>query len=166
MKQPIEVVDEVDVAAAVIAPMLSVVLQKMIDGEAPYKPVRLSLELQALQMELDATVSVPIRVRGEPRSAGAARWFDVSIEAAKRAELFPRFSGTVFTNAIGPAKAEVWLRGAYEPPLGPVGGQVDATLLRGIAERALRQFLDQLTMDALGRAQAAEREIARVHFSS
>ncbi|MGZ3497096.1 MAG: hypothetical protein ACXWNK_11815 [Vulcanimicrobiaceae bacterium] len=164
MRYEIEVMDEVQVPAAVIAPVVDAIVRAMIEGKAPYESVRLSMALQELQLDVDATVSVPIQIRGEARSAGAQHWFDISFEAVRHAELFPRFSGTVFVNPNGPSKAEVWLRGTYEPPFGQIGQQVDATLLRGIAERALRQFLDRVAGDALERAQASEREIARMHF--
>lgn len=164
MRYEIELIREVDVPAAAMSPAVDSILGAMVKNESPYESVHLSMDLQELQMDLGATVSVPIQVRGESRSAGAQHWFDIAIEAAKHTELFPRFWGAILVNPNGPSKSEVWLRGAYEPPFGPIGQQIDATLLRGIAERTLQQFLDRVAGDALAQVQATEREIARAHY--
>ncbi len=135
------------------------ILRAMTERQPPYDRVALVLGLQELRFPIDATLSVPVEAHAVPRPM---RWeCELEIGAADNERFFPRFAGTVTITPVGADKSEIWLQGAYEPPLGKLGANIDMTILRGAASASLRRFVDWLAGEATKRVQERERERAR-----
>lgn len=135
------------------------ILQAMAEGRPPYDRVTLSLGLRDLQIPIDADVAVAVHTDIDVRPQ---RWEStIEIEAANNQRFFPRFHGTISVTPNGHSACELWLQGSYEVPLGTVGEGVDATFLRGSAERTLTRFLEWLAGEVTRDAIEAEREHER-----
>ncbi len=103
----------------------------MTERQPPYDRVALVLGLRELRFPIDATLSVPVEAHAVPRPM---RWeCELEIGAADNERFFPRFAGMVTITPVGADKSEIWLQGAYEPPLGKLGANIDMTILRGAA---------------------------------
>ena len=78
---------------------------------------------------------------------GDPRWeFPITLRARTAERFFPIFEGSLIVTPLGDA-CELWLQGAYTPPLGTLGSTVDATVLRGVAQSNLRSFLQSFAND-------------------
>lgn len=121
--------------------------------EAPYRDLTLSIELSALG---GGHVSVPIDAHIVNRPD---RWeCGIHIAAAQRKNAFPTFDGTLSVTPDGGKEAELWLQGSYVAPGGALGKGLDATLLHGLAERSLREFLSWLAGEVTRAVSQSERE--------
>jgi hypothetical protein len=127
--------------------------------EPPYERVALTLGLSDLHLPIEGSVSIPIEAGVE---AQPLRWeCRIEIEAEQNRELFPHFEGTLTVTPNGRGACELRLQGSYDPPLGLLGKGLDATVLRGAAERALRRFLEWLATEIRARVDRLEREHAQ-----
>jgi hypothetical protein len=97
-------------------------------------------------------VSVPIQAKVENRPA---RWESaLHIAAAQNEAFFPTFDGAISVTPDGGNHCELWLQGSYEPPGGVIGKGIDVTVMHGVAEKTLRDFLSSI-------AEEVEREVKR-----
>ncbi len=135
------------------------ILKAIGERSAPYDHVTMSLGLRDLQIPIDADVSVPIRVGVEPRPL---RWeADVEIAAANNQRFFPRFHGMLTVTPNGHNACELWLQGSYDLPMGLLGTNIDATILRGNAQTSLQRFLEWLSAEIARNVVETEREHER-----
>lgn len=65
----------------------------------------------------------------------------IVISARKRAHLFPVFDGVLRIEPRDRLSSRLILEGSYTVPAGPAGTAVDRTVLAGVAESSLREFL-------------------------
>src|SRR5664280_3824566 len=59
-------------------------------------------------------------------------------------ELFPVMEADLEIAPLGASESQLRLSGSYDPPLGPVGRQLDRLLLHQLAEATVRALLSQL----------------------
>ncbi len=134
------------------------VLRDIGAGAEAYNELSLGVNLRGLGMPSHADVRVPVDARVEPRPA---RWeCGLELRAKTEDRFFPTFRGTAIVSAgTTPGETELWLQGGYVPPMGMVGAGLDATVLRGAAERSLRTFLEWLGKEIKRVAEVNEREL-------
>ena len=60
------------------------------------------------------------------------------------AELFPAMEADLEIAPLGTHESQLRISGSYDPPLGPVGRQLDRLLLHQLAEATVRALLSQL----------------------
>lgn len=75
---------------------------------------------------------------------GPATRLAVTWKAARRPELFPTMEGTLTVYALSPAETQLDFEGRYRPPLGPVGGLLDAMVGHRLAEASVRRFVEDI----------------------
>lgn len=118
------------------------ILKGIENADSRYHRLALSLGFRDVRIPLEGTLHVPVRAAINLRPL---RWeADLEISASTASGLFPRFHGPLSVTPVGTDRAELWLQGEYVVPLGGLGRAIDATLLRGAAERSLRRFLSWL----------------------
>jgi hypothetical protein len=59
-------------------------------------------------------------------------------------ELFPVMEADLEISPLGADESQLRLSGSYDPPLGPIGRQMDRLLLHQLAESTVRAFLSEL----------------------
>jgi hypothetical protein len=59
-------------------------------------------------------------------------------------ELFPVMEADLEVAPLGAQESQLRLSGSYDPPLGPLGRQLDRLLLHQLAEATVRAFLSEL----------------------
>lgn len=128
-----------DVVAAVKA--LTSAMQRR---EPPFESLSLGVDMRDLKMPIEGQLRVPVRIQTQP--ADAPSTCRVLIGAAAESEFFPRFEGRLTVAPVERSGASLCLCGRYDAPLGFLGGAVDASVLRGVAERSLREFLAALAV--------------------
>jgi len=106
-------------------------------------------------------VAIPIALEIQPGEPGVQQ-IPVTIRAARHPESFPVFSGALGIDATGPAGSSLWIAGSYDVPMLGAGRIVDATLLRGIAHKALRNLVEDVAVAC--RARIDKREAAYVRY--
>ncbi|MDE2483289.1 MAG: hypothetical protein KGN02_14015 [bacterium] len=158
-KQKIELYVPLHVSAAAARDIAMQVLDAVAKRRAPYEHVMLTAGLRELHVPMSGVVSVPVNASVDPHPL---RWeCGIVLEAENNRTLFPRFDGTITVTPNGTAEAELWMQGAYEPPLGAIGAGADAALLHGAAEGSLRAFLTWLASEVRRLVEERERETMR-----
>lgn len=129
-------------------------------GEATGSPERhtLAVYLRDLHVAVRGEIRVPIAMEISER----ATRFEcaIAIRAVSDEGYFPTFEGTLSVGPVG-AQSELWLQGAYQPPLGIIGALLDRTLLRNAARRSLQAFLQRIADDITGDEREREERHAR-----
>jgi len=88
-----------------------------------------------------------LKLTAHPGGGVEPRWeFPITLMARTADRFFPTFEGSLIVTPLGEA-CELWLQGAYTPPLGRIGSHFDATVLRGAAQSSLRSFLQSFADD-------------------
>ena len=155
MGHTIELSEELKLPADDVTRAAREIMEAIEKRTPPYDAVALSVNLRDLKIPFDAELRVPVRphVEHDP-SPWECR---IEIGAEENSQLFPRFDGmlTITSEAVGESRLR--LRGNYDPPLGLFGNAIDATLLSGVAERSLEEFLDWLARDIAQRVVKAEQ---------
>jgi hypothetical protein len=104
-------------------------------------------------------LAIPIALSIAARNAQEHR-YEIVITAARHAESFPVFRGTLSIEARD-SSSKLRMDGSYEVPMSSLGAFVDATLARGIASRALENFLDDLALAAGAQVDKRANEFMR-----
>ena len=105
-------------------------------------------------------VAIPIRLEAGKRGA-ETNAFPVTFEAAKHPESFPRFSGSVGIDAIGPSDSTLFIGGGYDVPMNLLGKLLDVTLASGVAGQTLENLADDLAAAVHAIVERREAEYAR-----
>lgn len=153
----IELQHPVNLPAALVGPALQRVLERIERGEDAQHPFSLSVGLQDLHLPDAGTLSVPIDLHLRVSHGAHATSLDFEFAARTHRKLFPTFEGTLRSDPLGPSQAALWFSGSYTPPLGAVGRALDATVMRGVAERTLAAFLANVAAEACADVEAHER---------
>ena len=90
---------------------------------------------------LSKTVSVQV---GKVRDRGEGFVMPLRWSATGPTELFPVMEADLEIAPLGADESQLRISGSYDPPLGPVGRQLDRLLLHQLAEATVRAFLSQL----------------------
>ncbi len=99
--------------------------------------VRVETALAGAQLQKTVRVRIGVATTRGSRTVIPLRW-----DADPLAHSFPAFDGTVELEPLADHQAQLILVGRYQVPAGPLGAALDATLLRGVAERTVAQLLD------------------------
>jgi len=86
---------------------------------------------------------VTVRV-GKVRDRGEGFVMPLTWSATGPTELFPVMVADLEIAPLGASESQLRLSGSYDPPLGPVGRQLDRLLLHQLAEATVRALLSQL----------------------
>jgi hypothetical protein len=81
---------------------------------------------------------------GKARDRGDGFVMPLKWAATGPAELFPVMEADLEVAPLGAVESQLRLSGSYDPPLGPVGRQLDRLLLHQLAEATVRALLSQL----------------------
>lgn len=74
-----------------------------------------------------------------PCTTLAVRW-----RASHRPGLFPTMTAELKLYPLSPHETQVDLEGTYQPPLGVLGGAIDAALGHRVAEASVHRFVDDI----------------------
>ena len=80
------------------------------------------------------------------KARGRGEWFVIPLQwsATGPAELFPVMLADLEITPLGADQSQLRFSGSYDPPLGPIGRQLDRLLLHQLAEATVRALLGQL----------------------
>lgn len=150
---PIEMYVPLELPPVTVRDAVMQVMRAVGDHEERYRDVTLRVDTN---LPGHGQVAVPIEASIENRPG---RWeCGIHIAAAKSERFFPTFDGTLSVTPDGRNQAELWLQGAYEPPGGVLGKGLDVTLMRGVAEKSLQEFLSWLAGEVEECVVKTERE--------
>jgi len=148
----IEIFVPIDIVATVARDAMLELMPKIEKGAHPYEGLYLSVAI------LDANISVPIHAQVESRPF---RWeCGLDLTASNKAGIFPKFHGSISITPSTNSTCELWLQGAYDPPMGAAGAVLDATVLHGTALQSLQTFLEWLAKEIQTCALEAEKRHA------
>jgi CBS domain-containing protein len=103
----------------------------------------LLLQLPAHVAGVDMHKQVRVRT-GVAFEHGARTCIPLQWEAEPGRHAFPVFRGTIELEPMSSRMAQLTVVGAVTPPLGPVGGLAEATVLGALAERTTQDLADRL----------------------
>jgi hypothetical protein len=155
VSRSVELRSALDVPAVLARDELARIMRAIAEHLPPYEDATLHVGLQDLRLPFLGDISVPIEADVDSQPLRYA--CKLKIAAGSGATLFPAFSGAINVSPVGSAASELWLQGQYDVPLGALGAAVDATLLRGVAERSLGKFLDFLAKTIVANVGAAQK---------
>lgn len=81
---------------------------------------------------------------GKARDRGEGFVIPLQWSATGPAELFPVMLADLEITPLGADQSQLRFSGSYDPPLGPIGRQLDRLLLHQLAEATVRALLGQL----------------------
>ena len=106
-------------------------------------------------------VGVPVRLFDLSEQAEPRYEIEFKMQARRGSEAFPTFTGAVGIEANGPSASEMWIAGEYETPMHFLGGLVNQTLLRGVAEKSLENMADEISRAVVAGVERREFEDSR-----
>ncbi|MDB4970209.1 MAG: hypothetical protein JWN44_5898 [Myxococcales bacterium] len=97
-------------------------------------------------LEVGADVKIDVRASKEKVSAFGERTTELEMKwtAANNAALFPAMEATLSLYALAAKETHIALHGRYRPPLGLVGGALDAVVGHRVAEASVLNFLQDV----------------------
>jgi len=72
-------------------------------------------------------------------------------------------NGAVGADMSGHSASTLWIGGTYDVPMGSLGSLVNASVARGIAQRTLENFIEDLAVACSARIDKRESEF--MHYS-
>jgi hypothetical protein len=105
-------------------------------------------------------VSIPILLSVEPAPSGVNEYF-VTIRASRHADAFPVLSGALGVDMSSRTTSTLWIGGKYDVPMGSLGSLMDLSVARGIAQRTLENFLDDIARACVARVEQRESDYMR-----
>lgn len=105
------------------------------------------LRVNVAGLDVGARINVSvgaIEQRSKEAPSGPATRIPVQWEAATRPYLFPFMSAELSIYPLTATETQLDFLGRYEPPLGAVGGAVDAVVGHRIAEASVHRFLSDV----------------------
>jgi hypothetical protein len=111
------------------------------------RSVASALRVNLAGIEVGAEIDVELRnVEHRPKDSpsGAATLLSIRWEAASRPRLFPLMDATLSVYPLTPTETQLDFLGRYEPPLGALGGALDAMAGHRIAEASVHRFVSDV----------------------
>ena len=93
--------------------------------------------------EVDIRVGAPVETAAEPGRPPSTR-IPIEWEAAKRPGLFPLMRDELSIYPLTATETQLDFGGTYEPPLGPLGGALDAVVGHRVADASIHRFLSDV----------------------
>jgi len=152
-----------DLPAPVLLDSVGYVLRAIGSQEGPWKDFSFRVALADVGFADVGYIVVPITLGAGPRSTEANQ-YPVSVAAARHPDSFPHFDGAVGVDTSGTSGSVLWIAGEYGVPANVVGAFVDSTLFRGVAQRSLENFADDLVSACRAHVEKQEADYIRYHF--
>jgi len=139
---------------------LKEILSCIAGHDGGWRDFTLHVSLGDLHLPDVGYVAVPIALDAGKTDV-EQRSVEVRFQSINHAESFPRFTGAAGIDATGPSGSILWIAGDYDVPLNLVGKLLDRTIASGVAERALENFIGDLTVAIVANVEKREAEYAR-----
>lgn len=103
----------------------------------------LSVDIGGFELSKDVSISIGEIREVQSGSSKHSRTLCVPLQwqALDKPTLFPVMRAELLVYALSSTETQVELRGSYEPPLGPLGGALDAVAGHRVAEAAVHRFV-------------------------
>jgi len=130
---------------ALVADALGVFQRATSSAAARADSVGTQLRVQIGALAVGADIDVQVTSVEETTAFGAtATRLGLAWKAVRRPELFPTMQGTLTVYALSAQETQLDFEGTYQPPLGPVGGILDAMVGHRLAEAAVHRFVEDI----------------------
>ena len=149
----------VDVPFGVSFRTLGEILDGIAKGKGPWAGFFFHASLADIGLPNVGYIAIPIALELGTPTPGINQ-YPVTIRAASHAEAFPVLNGAIGTDMAQNATV-LWLGGTYDVPLGGLGALIDASLTRGVAQRCLENFVNDLAEALHARVAQREAQYAR-----
>lgn len=106
--------------------------------------VAAALRVNVAGIEIGRDVVIRVRASGERHDQALLQpvtRIEIEWEAAKAPRLFPLMHAELAVYALSPTETQLDFHGHYDPPLGALGGMIDAIVGHRIAEASVHRFL-------------------------
>lgn len=113
-------------------------------GSSGPPPIVTTLQARLGRRRVARAMIIEIVAFDEPNGAASGTQLAFRGDASRRPGLFPHLEGRIDAAPIAAARTALFLTATYKPPLGLLGGAVDALLLRRFAEESLSRLLDDV----------------------
>ena len=140
---------------------LSSILRDIATAKGKWMDFALYATLGDLGLPDFGYVGVPVRLFDLSEQAEPRYEIGFKLQARRGSDAFPAFTGAMGIEANGPSASEMWFAGAYETPLHFLGGFVNQTLLRGVAEKSLENMADEISHAVIAGVERREIEDTR-----
>jgi len=117
---------------------LGEVLDAIAKGEGPWAGFFFHVDLGHVNLPNVGYIAIPIQLTIGKHTPGINQ-YRINIRAASHPTLFPVFDGQIGTDASGD-ETVIWIGGSYDVPFGTAGAVFDAGVARGIAQRCVENF--------------------------
>ena len=105
----------------------------------------LRVNVGGLEISAEVDVSVgEIEHRAADASGGAQSRIPIRWEASNRPHLFPLMDAELSIYPLTPTETQLDFLGRYQPPLGVLGGAIDAVAGHRIAEASVHRFVSDV----------------------
>jgi hypothetical protein len=139
---------------------LGTILSGIADQTPLWKGFALHVDLGDAGLPSVGYVAIPIALEIGPIVPGIDQ-YTVTIRAARNSQTFPVFEGAMGADMVGRSASMLWLAGSYAVPLGSLGSVLNASLARGVAQRALHNFLSDVADACIANTVKRETENVR-----
>jgi hypothetical protein len=109
-------------------------------AEAVAAALRVNIAGVDVGKEITIDVGTPVENPATPGRQPSTR-IPIEWEAASRPGLFPLMRGELVIYPITATETQLDFGGTYEPPMGPLGGVLDAVVGHRIADASIHRFL-------------------------
>lgn len=115
----------------------------------------LHVDVGGIRVGTEVAISVG-EVREESSGPASSRVTRIALdwESAQHLRLFPLMTAQLAVYPLTPTETQLDFTGRYEPPLGALGGAIDAVVGHRIAEASVHQFVTEVAQylrETLGR---------------
>jgi hypothetical protein len=108
------------------------------------EPLETTLVAHFRNTEISREVTIEIMGFDEPEGASAGAQLTFRADDARHADLFPHLEGRIDAAPVAGDRTALLLSATYKPPLGMVGGALDAVALHRVAEQSLGSFFERI----------------------
>jgi hypothetical protein len=150
-----------DLAAVALGELLDAIAAQ----EGPWRGFSLHVAFGDLHLPDVGYVAVPIALTVDKDSSDAHA-FHIRFTSAHLPAAFPGFKGTMRVNAATLGESTLYLSGAYELPMQLFGKFLDSAFTPGVAETALKNFVEEIGTACEARVNQREADFARYRFYS
>jgi hypothetical protein len=152
--------EEIKIPFGIAYETLGSVLRGIANQDDSWKGFSLHVDLGDTGLPNVGYTAIPITLEVGPATPGIKQ-YNVTIRAARHPESFPVFEGALGQDMVGRSSSMIWLVGRYDVPLGSLGSFLDASVARGVAEKALRNFLCDIAGACVAYVEKREADFMR-----
>ncbi len=151
--------------AAAFESALVEVLRGIETQEGPWSGFTFHVGIRDVGLPDIGYIAVPISLRCAPEPNDAEQFqMTFHVEAQKNRGAFPIFDGHCGVTSINAMRCNFWISGVYTVPITSFGIFFDATLLHGVADRAVAHFAEDIVMACDATLNHEEQQYLRYHL--